>query len=214
MKKLWGMLLIVAFSMLSCKSGGDIVSSSKKGHFGQAPNITLEELLNRYQFIDASSINWVPTADTNKNEFAEVSARIDGSLGILFSRFQGLIDSGMFDVSVLMNKKHEFFDSLLNEEGFKVEGNSFSYMELRFDKFAPDYGDPSAPVFFNCNGGVLTLDCTVDKDKQVKIEKATLVFDMQSPWANGDIAKYQLIYPIAVEVAENMLVNNTGIEME
>jgi hypothetical protein len=213
MKKLLGVFLFVAFALFSCKSG-DIVSAVKKGHFNAAPNITLEELVGRYQFVDAASINWTSITDANKNDFAEVSAKFDDNLGIIFNGIQGMISSGMMDVTVLMGMRHNFFDALLNEEGFKVDDGSSSYMSLRFNMFEPGYGDPNAPYFFNCNGGTLTVDFTVDKSGLVKIAKATLIFDMQSPMENGDIKEYQLIYPIQVEAAENMLVNNTEVGTE
>jgi hypothetical protein len=192
-----------------------MVSAGKKGHFAQAPKITVEEILNRYQFIDASSVTWALVADANKNEFVEVSARFNNDLGILFNHVQEGIISGMMDVSVLMSIEHEFFAALLNEKGFKAEDNGVSYFELLQNKFEPDYGDPNAPSFFNCSGGILILNFTVDKSKLIKTEKATLVFDMQSPMKySGEVEKYQLIYSIMAENAENMLVNNTDIGTE
>jgi hypothetical protein len=214
MKKLVFGLVLAVFGLLSCSSGG-IVSASKKGHFAEAANITLEALVKRYQFIDAASIKWTAVTDANNNEFAEVSVRFDKNLDIIFNHFQEYINTGAMDVSVLMNQKHQFFDSLLNEKGFRVEDDSSSYTSLRFNMFEPDYGDPRAPVFFNCSGGTMILNLTVDKSKLVKIENATLVFDMQSPMTySKDVKTYQLIYPLAIENVESALVNNTDIATE
>jgi ABC-type Fe3+-citrate transport system substrate-binding protein len=214
----WAVVLMVAsLLVMGCggKSGSASVKDVKKSHFAQAPKITVEELVKRYQFIDSSSINWSQTTDSNNNEYAEVSASFDDTLSIVFNHIQENINSGMMDVSVFMNIEHEFFNSLLNEKGFKVEDDSSSYASLRFNMFEPDYGNPNAPIFFNCNGGTITLDFTVDKNRIAKIEKATLIFDMQSPMKySGEVAKYQLIYPIEAEIAEVSLVNNTDIKGE
>jgi hypothetical protein len=213
-KKLFIVSLVVGFVLFSCTSG-DIVSRSKKGHLKQAPNITFQELVNRYQFIDSTSVKWTSITDSNKNEIVEVSVQFDKNAGILFNTVQDRINSGMMDITVLMNIKHEFFASLLTKEGFKVEDDSSSFMSLRFNMFEPDYGDPSAPVFFNCEGGALTIKSTVDKSGLVTIENAMLVFNMRSPMSySGDVAVYQLIYPIEAEIAENMLVKNIDIGTE
>jgi hypothetical protein len=212
-RKLLAVSFFVGVLLLSCKSC-DIVSGSKKGHLGQAPNITFGELVNRYQFIDTASVKWDSITDSNNNVFVEVSAQFDNGLGILFNSLQTRIYSGEMDITVLMYQKHNFFDSLLNEEGFRVEDDSSSYMSLRFNIFEPDYGDPGTPSFFSCNGGTLALNCTVDKKGLVRIENATLVFDMQSPMRySGDVSSYQLIYPVDAEIVENMLVNNTDIRI-
>jgi hypothetical protein len=216
MRKLLVMFFLTVFTIISCKPG-DITSRVKKGHLEQSPKITFEELVKRYQFIDKSTIKWNPMTDANKNEFIEVSAHFDKGQGlkILFNNFISSVESGMMDSSILVQKNYEFFESLLNEKGFKSEDDSSSFMSLRFNMFEPDYGNPSASDFFNCNGGTFILKSTVDKNGQVKIEKATLIFDMQSPMRySGSTVIYKLIYQLDVKTAANMLINNTDISGE
>jgi len=216
MKRLTTVLILstLFLSITACGGKKDPITTVKKGHLEKAPKITFEDLVKRYQFTDASSVQWTATTDLNNNEFVEVSVQFDNLLEILFKNIWDLINSSQMDSAVMLRCQHNFFESLLNEEGFRVEDDSSSYASLRFNMFEPDFGDMDAPLFFRCKGGVLKLDSTVDKNGLVKIEKAFLVFDIESPMVyRGDTAKYQLVYSIDIETAEKMLVNNTSINI-
>lgn len=206
MKKLGVFLLIGFFSVLSCKSG-NMVSNVKKGHFEQAPKMTLGELVNRYQFIDAAAIRWTSVTDANKNEFAEFSVSVDTSLDILFHSLQEKINKGQR--TELRFFWHSFFEDLLTTENFRSDAISLGLLTARVWNYRPNY-DSWSPDFFNCDACALTMRFSIDNNKVVTTQAASLTFSITSPLEGNDV-KYELIYNISAENAEKMLLDNVDI---
>jgi hypothetical protein len=80
LKKILGIIAtgtVIAIGLAACGGGGKAVDVVRKGHFDTAPNITIEELVRRYQYTDPKSVKWELVTDANKNEFVRVSAGFD-----------------------------------------------------------------------------------------------------------------------------------------
>jgi hypothetical protein len=216
-------LAVVLAAIASCGGGNSkAVNAVKKGHFDAAPNITVEELAQRYQYVDPKSVKWELITDANKNEFVKVSSRFNGEALIIFAGVRERVNAGEADVSVLVGSHDAFFKNLFwtaggygNDGSIEFKGpQGLTGQDVANGYFEPDYGDGSSPVYFGCEGGELSIFFTVDTEGRFAIKDGSIVFNMSSPvYGDDTAAKYDLIINFTTEADINclldMLVNNS-----
>jgi hypothetical protein len=220
---LWIVALAVVLAVLASCSGGNskAVNMVKKGHFDAAPNITVEELARRYQYVDARSVKWELVTDANKNEFVKVSSRFNGEALIVFAGVRERVNAGEADVSVLVGSHDAFFKNLFWTAGGYGNDGSVEFkgppgltgQDVANGYFEPDYADGSSPIYFGCEGGELSILFTVDTEGKFAIKDGSIAFNMTSPvYGDGAAAKYDLILNFTTDAEINclvdMLVNN------
>jgi hypothetical protein len=202
------------FVMVIIACGGDAVKSAQKGHFKNAPKITLQEVIARYQYIDSSSIKWGIVSDQNNNEFVSVSMNFDENSLIVFAALQERIMSGSFDGESAIFVVDDFYKDILwntAKWGTKIEG--LGYTEGIFHAyFEPDIYERK--TFFNGKGGTLTIYFKPDSsDKNVyDIADASLQFNLESPiYSDDELVEYSTsIFP-GKEAITRMLLDNIDL---
>jgi hypothetical protein len=200
----WLVLPLCLVTVLSCGKV-DKISAIKKGHFNDAPNITVEELINRYKFIDTASISWELLTDANKNEYVRVTGRFD-KLDILLGQLYEKINTGEMDVSMVIGTLDSFFYECLVSDEVAMTGADV--ITLKTSYFEPDYF--SGDGFFNCGGGALSIDFLVKDDSGFEIDEAFITFNMTSPVDDAEVA-YTFVVPVNNATISDLLLNNTDI---
>jgi len=204
----WTLALLVI--VVSCAMP-DTISRAKGSHLQGAPNITLEELVTRYQYIDADTITWELASDANKNEYVKAAAHFD-NLSIIFADITARITSGMYDVSMLSAAADEYFHNFVFQamsgaKGYQFNSEGVSLNQLQYNHFEPDYGEPHAQDFFECTGGDLSVYVSVDRGGNASVTSGTLRFLMVSP-IDGNDEQYEFIADIPGDMIREALLND------
>jgi hypothetical protein len=212
-------MLVFGFLLAGCGKT-DAVESVKKGHLSVAPNITLKELLQKYQYIDGASIRWEKVSDENKNEFVRATMHFP-DYKIIAASTEKKAEDGMIEYAMLRQLLDEFYWNATIKSTEITSDAGITLGDIRSDYYARDFfdlDDHTTPAFFSLTGGVLQLNFSIDEKSKgsYEIHDAKIFFDFESPDGNGSIMKYQVGVPIGNELVSSMLVKNIdmGLQLE
>ena len=219
-------LLILFVSITACGGKKDTIASVKKGHFTAAPNITVEELVKRYQYIESDTTTWKLENDINNNEHVISASHFEGTDILLAGILEKVWSDITMDVSVVSHYWDEFFFKFL---GSMNSGNHETY-DFRIDDIPIDeytavghndifsaYGtfdhDDHMTIFFKCTGGEFIIDFVVNNDGSVDVKGGKLILHMVSPVFGKDV-DYECIYNLNGNLIKEKLLSNSDLGIE
>jgi len=220
MKKLTTILILSALilSITACGGKKDATTTVKKGHFTEAPKITVEEIVKRYKYTKPDTITWKLEKDANNNEYVVSESHFEDE-NIILAGMREKLYSGAIDTSVISHYWDEFFwmfFASMNSGDHKTydlrsEGYILPYDIMReYDNF--DH-DNHMKVFYDCKGGNLIIDFVVNDDKIVDVKGGKLIFNMVSP-VDGKDEEYECIYNLDRNLLKEKLLSNSDFEID
>ena len=227
MKKLTAVLILSAIilSITACGGKKDAITTVKKGHFTEAPKITVGEIVKRYKYIKPDTITWKPEKDANNNEFVVSESLFEGN-DIVLAGMREQMRSGAIDSSVIRHYWNEFiWKFLASMNTGNHETYDFRIDDIRIDQYTSvmhydlmegyrdfDHDDPST-AFFSCKGGNLIIDFAANDDGSVDVKRGKLIFNMVSPVLGKEV-EYDCIYNLDRNLLKEKLLSNSDFDIE
>jgi len=227
MKRLTMVLIlsVLILSIMACGGKKDAITAVKKGHFTEAPKITVEEIVKRYKFIKPNTITWESGKDINNNEYVVSTSHFEGE-AIILAGMREKLDSGAIDTSVISSYWNDFFMKFLtsmysgNHEiyDFKIgdypidKYSSIDHSEI-MQEFNNFDNDNPMTIFFDCKGGDLIIFFMVNDDGSVDVVDGGLIFNMVSP-VLGKKVEYECIYNLDIDLLMEKLLSNSDFGIE
>jgi hypothetical protein len=227
MKKLTMILILSALilSITACGGKKDAITTVKKGHFTEAPKITVEEVVKRYKFIKPNTIMWKLEKDINNNEYVVSTSHFEDE-NIILAGMREKLYSGAIDTSVISYYWDEFFFKFLasmnsgDHETFDFNIGDYpidkytaiNHLDIMQESFAFDNDNPMT-IFFDCKGGDLIIDFGANDDGSVDVKGGKLIFKMVSPVLGKEV-EYECIYNLKKNMIKEKLLSNSDFGIE
>jgi hypothetical protein len=220
MKKLTTVLILSAIilSIMACGGKKDAITTVKKGHFTEAPKITVEEIVKRYKFIKPDTITWKLEKDINNNEYVVSASRFENG-DIILAGMREKLYTGAIDTSVISHYWDGFFWNFFasmnsgDHKTYDLRSESFIHpYDIMTEYYDFDHDNPMKS-FYSCKGGDLIIDFVISDGEIVDVKGGKLKFNMVSP-VEGKDEEYECIYNLDRNLLKEKLLSNSDFGID